>query len=251
LRIKPDYAEAHSNLGSALGQEGKLTEACEQWEAALRIKPDMAEAHYNLGFVAAHAGRTEDAIQHWEAAVRIRPKYPEVQYNLGVLLQQAGRNSEAIEHYRAALDINPEIAEAQYNLGTLLEQAGNVPETIRCYERALQLKPDFVEAQNSLARLLATISLSDGGAPSRAVELAQRVCALSANRTAGYLDTLAIAYAATGRFDDAATTAEKAIDLARADGKPQLVDEIQLRLELYRNGHPYRPSSPAAASGTP
>jgi tetratricopeptide (TPR) repeat protein len=251
LRLKPDYAEAHSNLGSSLGQQGKLTEACEHWEAALRIKPDMAEAHYNLGFVAAHAGRTGDAIQHWEATVRIKPKYPELQYNLGILLQQAGRNAEAIEHYRAALDIDPHIAEARYNLGTLLEQAGNVPETIRCYERALQLKPDFPEAQNSLARLLATISLSDGGAPSRAVELAQRVCAPSGNRTAGYLDTLAIAYAATGRFDDAVATAQKAVELARADGKAQLANDIQARLELYRSGHPYHPTSPAAVFGAP
>jgi tetratricopeptide (TPR) repeat protein len=251
LRLKPDYAEAHSNLGSALGQEGKLAEACEHWEAALRIKPDMAEPHYNLGFVAAHAGRTGDAIRHWEAALRIKPKYPELHYNLGILLQQAGRNSEAMEHYRAALDINPGVAEAQYNLGTLLEQAGNVPETIRCYERALQLKPDFVEAQNSLARLLATISLSDGGAPSRAVALAQRACKLSGNRTAGYLDTLAIAYAATGRFDDAVATAQKAVDLARADGKTPAADEIQARLELYRSGRPYRPISQEATSGTP
>lgn len=251
LRLKPDYAEAHGNLGSALGQQGKLAEACEEWEAALRIKPDMAEVHYNLGFVAAHAGRTEEAIQHWEAAVRIKPKYPELHYNLGVLLQQAGRNAEAIEHYRAALDINPDVAEAQYNLGTLLEQTGNVAETIRCYERALQLKPDFVEAENSLARLLATISLSDGGAPSRAVELAERACASSGHQTAGYLDTLAIAYAAAGRFDDAVATAQKAVDLAHADGKTKVADEIQKRLELYRGGHPYRPSSQAATSDTP
>jgi tetratricopeptide (TPR) repeat protein len=251
LRLKPDYAEAHSNLGSALGQQGKLAEACKEWEAALQIDPNMAQAHYNLGLVAAHAGKADDAIEHWEAALRIKPGYPGLHYNVGILLQQSGRNAEAIEQYRAALDIDPENAEAQYNLGTLLEQAGNVTETTRCYEQALRLKPDFVEAENSLARLLATISLSDGGAPSRAVELAQRACELSGNRTAGYLDTLAIAYAATGRFDDAVTTAQKAIDLDRANGKPQLADEIETRLELYRSGRTYHPSSQTTVPGSP
>ena len=49
LRIKPDYAEAHNNLGIALVQAGRMQEAIGHYEQALRIKPDYAEAHYNLG----------------------------------------------------------------------------------------------------------------------------------------------------------------------------------------------------------
>ena len=50
LRLKPDYAEAHNNLGHAWSQmPGRLNDAIAQYEAALRIKPDYAEAHYNLG----------------------------------------------------------------------------------------------------------------------------------------------------------------------------------------------------------
>lgn len=251
LRIKPDYAEAHSNLGSALAQQGKLTEAVEHWEQALRIKPEIAEAHYNLGFIAAKSGRTEDAIKHWETAVRIRPNYAEVHYNLGILLQQAGRSREAIGHYQQALEISPRIAEANYNLGILLEQGGNVPDAIRYYKQALRIKPEFVEAQNSLARLLATLSPADGGDPIRAVELAQRVCDLTGSRTARYLDTLAVAYAATGRFDDAVATAQKAVDLARADGQTQLVTEVESRLALYRDRHAYRGSVGAAHPQNP
>ena len=77
---------------------------------------------------------------------------------------------------------------------------------------------------------------ADGGDPVRAVTLAERACKLTNNQVAGYLDTLATAYAAAGRFDDAITTAGKAIDLARSAGQPQVVKEIQSRLQLYRNG---------------
>ena len=49
LRIKPDYAEAHYNLGNIFLQERKLSEAIGHYEQALRSKPDYAEAHYNLG----------------------------------------------------------------------------------------------------------------------------------------------------------------------------------------------------------
>ena len=57
LRIKPDYAEAHNNLGIALAQTGKIEDAIGQYEQALRIKPDYAEAHYNLGNALAASGQ--------------------------------------------------------------------------------------------------------------------------------------------------------------------------------------------------
>ena len=48
LRIKPDYAEAHYNLGVALAQAGRIPEAIEHLQQALRIKPDYAQAQNAL-----------------------------------------------------------------------------------------------------------------------------------------------------------------------------------------------------------
>jgi tetratricopeptide (TPR) repeat protein len=41
LRTRPDYEQAHTNLGNALSQlPGRLPDAIAQYEAALRIRPD-------------------------------------------------------------------------------------------------------------------------------------------------------------------------------------------------------------------
>ena len=48
LELKPDFAEAHSNLGNALKDQGKLDEAIACYRRALELKPDYAEAHSNL-----------------------------------------------------------------------------------------------------------------------------------------------------------------------------------------------------------
>jgi len=48
LRINPEYAEAHNNLGAALGQMGRISEAIEQLKAALRISPNDVVAKNNL-----------------------------------------------------------------------------------------------------------------------------------------------------------------------------------------------------------
>ena len=108
-------------------------------------------------------------------------------------------------------------------------------------EEAVRVDPHSIEAQSNLARVLAVLPATEGGDPVRAVTIAQRVCELSGNRVAAHVDTLAIAYAAAGRFDEAVATAQKAIELARAGGQAELVKEIEARLELYRNGHPYHP----------
>ena len=49
LAIKPDYAEAHNNLGIAFKDLAQLDAAVKCYEQALAIKPDYAEAHNNLG----------------------------------------------------------------------------------------------------------------------------------------------------------------------------------------------------------
>ena len=48
LRINPDLAEVHYNLGKALAQVGRAPEAIVQYEQALRIKPDFTQAQNAL-----------------------------------------------------------------------------------------------------------------------------------------------------------------------------------------------------------
>ena len=73
LRLKPDYAEAHNNLGVALNQAGRVQEAIPHFEQALRLKTDYADAHYNLGNVLLQAGELEEAIGHYKQVLRLKP----------------------------------------------------------------------------------------------------------------------------------------------------------------------------------
>ncbi|MGD1021060.1 MAG: tetratricopeptide repeat protein [Verrucomicrobiia bacterium] len=240
LRVNPDYAQAHYNLGVALAQTGKIEEAIVHYEQALRINPDDAEAHYNLGVVLARTGKTKEAIAHFEQALRIKPDSAEAHYNLGKAFLQEGRLREAIVHLEQTIRIKPDYAAAHYNLGNALARTGKIEEAIAHFEQALRIKPDYADVQNDLAWLLATRGPSEGGDPVRAVTLAERACAQTGNSAFPYLDTLAAAYAAAGRFQEAVATAQKAIDLARAAGQTQAANEIMPRLELYRNAHAYR-----------
>jgi len=240
LRLKPHSAEAHSNLGIALGQAGRIPEAIEHLQQALRIKPNDAAAHNNLGDALYQMGRVQEAIKEFEAALRIMPDYAEAHINLGIALGRAGRFPAAAGQWEQVVRLKPDSAEAHYNLGVCREKTGQVCEGIAQYEEALRLKPDLTTAQNDLAWSLATHTPAEGGDPVRAVALAQQVCERAGNGVPTYLDTLAAAYAAAGRFNDANATAEKAFELASAEGQPRMAEKIESRLQLYRDGHAYR-----------
>ncbi len=107
----------------------------------------------------------------------------------------------------------------------------------------MRIEPGNAQTQDALAWLLATLPPADGGDPVRAATLARQACDLTHDRKPNYLDTLAAAYAAQGRFSDATETAEKALALARAAGETQLVAEVQARMDLYRAGQPFQVSA--------
>ena len=49
IRIDPDDATAHYNLGNAYIDSGKFKKAIKSYNHAIRINPDYTKAHYGLG----------------------------------------------------------------------------------------------------------------------------------------------------------------------------------------------------------
>ena len=154
LHVRPDFAEAHNNLGTARLNQGRVDEAIRHWQRALSIRPDFAEVHYNLANVL-HAHRQEDqAIHHWRQALRCRPDYPEAHYNLGNTLLVKGSKEEALDHYQQAIRLRPHYAEAHCNLGNALESQGKLPEAVPHWQQALAIQPELPEAHNNLGNAL-------------------------------------------------------------------------------------------------
>ena len=82
LELKPDFAEAHNNLGGAFKEQGRLEEADACFRRALELKPDYVEAHSNLGSVFKDQGRLEEAIACYRRALELKPDFAEVHSNL-------------------------------------------------------------------------------------------------------------------------------------------------------------------------
>src|SRR5208337_584996 len=62
----PMQVSAIVYLGIALAQEGNLKEAVEQYQRVLRLQPNIAAAHYNLGVILLQLGAGQEAIEHFQ-----------------------------------------------------------------------------------------------------------------------------------------------------------------------------------------
>ena len=51
IALKPDYAEAHNNLGIVFQELGRIDEAESMYSQAIALKPDYAEAHRHLSLI--------------------------------------------------------------------------------------------------------------------------------------------------------------------------------------------------------
>ena len=61
-------AETHYQLGVALGRQGKIPQAIEEFQEALELAPDSAETHYNLGVALSKQGDTTHGLEHMQQA---------------------------------------------------------------------------------------------------------------------------------------------------------------------------------------
>ncbi|HUR58347.1 MAG TPA: tetratricopeptide repeat protein, partial [Opitutaceae bacterium] len=151
---RPGNVRARCQLGEALRVAGDLRGAQAQFEAALRIQPDYAAAHNDLGIVlSVDPAQLPAALAHFEAALRVAPGAAPIHNNHGVALSQVhGREANAQEEFRTAIRLEPGFADAHKNLANLLIRLpGGGEEAVREYGEALRFSPGDADAHANLA----------------------------------------------------------------------------------------------------
>jgi len=239
LRINPRLYDAHNNLGLILFEQTRYDEAAAHFSEALRLKPDHLNARQNLGIVYVAQGKFELAAEQFQEALRLKPDWPQTHNKLAAVFIKLKRLDDAATHYEYSIELDPNQPDVHKELGMIFHRQRDFERVIYHWQKALQLQPQSIELMNNLAWILATNPNPNFREPRKAVTLAEKACEISNYQLPGSLDTLSAAYAAAGRFSDAVTTAQKALDLAQAAKDQQFEEDIKERLVLYEAGQPY------------
>lgn len=154
LEIDPDNPDALHLSGVFAHLAGKQAFALAMLEKSVRLAPENAQFHYNLGVVYGVLTRLEEAAQHYRQALSRQPEHVAALNNLGNAALSLERYQEARDCYERLLKSNPDNAEAVLSLGVALLNLREHEQAAPWYERALALKPDFQRARWEYARLL-------------------------------------------------------------------------------------------------
>ncbi|MEM7587197.1 MAG: tetratricopeptide repeat protein, partial [Acidobacteriota bacterium] len=267
VELDPRHTLARFNLATAALRRGACDEAIRRYRQLLEREADFAPAHHNLGRCHERQGELEAATLAYRDAIRADPGFASAYNSLGLALEQQGEEAAALAAYRNAVAYRQEFALAHFNLADLLWSQGKHAEAANAYERGLSYRPDNPQARynragalmaagdeveaaaelakvvdqrgepgelHNLAWILATSERPELRDPQRAVELAERAARATRRQSAEILETLAAAYGAAGRRDDATATLHSAASLARAQGRHGLANRLERRLRGRR-----------------
>ena len=186
---------SHNNLGSALAQANKFDEAKAQIEKAIELNPENGAAHVNMGHLLEVTGHRQEAIEQLTKGIELAPKSADGHNIYGVILARTGKLPEAIAEFKLAVDLSPQSAESHYNLG-----------------RAYAASNQFTDA---LPQFEAASNLSGGQEPA-------------------ILQMLAAMYSETGKYQQAVTIAQQALDLATRQQNDELAAALKANLSRYQ-----------------
>ncbi|MCB0334760.1 MAG: tetratricopeptide repeat protein [Bdellovibrionales bacterium] len=122
----------------------------------LVVSPDNFMAYTNLGRALEEQGRISEALENYRRAVHLRPQYPTALNNLGSALAKTQRFPEAKEYFQRALKVAPDFISARYNLGLLEFYTGNLDLAERLWQETLEKDPHYAPAIESLRHITST-----------------------------------------------------------------------------------------------
>ena len=185
------------------------------------------------------SGQYDQAITSYQNSLALSPDQPLARKRLAQCLANNNQPVQAIATYQDYLNSQPNDREAHLNLAMLLGSTGHDADAISHYHKVIELDTNVLLALNNLAWLLATDSDPKLRNGKEAVSLAEHACQRTHYQQAFLIGTLAAAYAEVGRFDDAVAAAQKAHDVALANGQKDIAERNLRLMQLYQSGKPF------------
>ena len=190
------------------------------------------------GYEALQAHKNEEAVRWFRDAVAMQPGMYQAWFDLGIAYQDMGNNAAAMDAYHQAAERGD--PHAAYYLGTVYARgtegvAKDGRQAAYWYRKAAEAGDSWL--LNNVAWELTTSDDPAVRDPKSALEYAQKAVNEEKTPEASHMDTLAAAFYANGRYEEAVKTQERAIELSKGeneeDEKSQDDKRMLERLEKY------------------
>lgn len=235
IEIDPSHSEALVRIGSIHERSRNLEGAIAVYRQASQLDlplPEAVQIRYLFGNVLRQSGDLDSAQAAYSWIVEADSGFVPALAALAGLKGQVGQFDESAALYRRWVEKEPQKLNARLGEVTALIANDRFLDARDRLEAGLAAFPDNLTLKDVLARHLAVCpdhSVRDGA---RAVELALEV--YQKVPSAESIETLAMAYAQAGRFDEAIEWQLHLIDKAQDQANPAVLARLRGNLDLYR-----------------
>jgi tetratricopeptide (TPR) repeat protein len=136
----PKSFALHELMGEVYAALAQGPKALEHLQEAVRLKPDSAEARTNLAATLSHAGKTAAAGEQFRKALALEPKNYDANHNLGEFYIQSGKIDAALPLLKDAQHINPASYDNGYDLALAYFLTGRLTEARQMAQSLAQSK---------------------------------------------------------------------------------------------------------------
>ena len=155
---QPANLDAMRRLGLLAANRSAFDEATLWFRAALAAGPQRAQAHTDLGIALRQQGHGAEAAGHFRRAAELEPANTAMQLMARLAhanqLDEQGRSAEALAAFGDAAQHHPDSADAWASLGNMQRFLANPEAAAGSFQRALHLAPDRLEVIELFARTL-------------------------------------------------------------------------------------------------
>ena len=160
VALRPDFAEAWSDLGQARKMLADDDGALAAFERSIQVDPENAVAQYRLGAEYLRRGDAHRAVAHLQQSFRLNPKDQSMLYSLQLALRQDGQAEEALRVKQKLAEVLRDIdrvSQAEFtalrlnNEGAALEKQKDLKSAIEKYRQAVALDPNHIGIRTNYA----------------------------------------------------------------------------------------------------
>ena len=240
---KNNLIEKEPHLARIL--EDKLKETLEESvrkdsDSRIELDANSIKKLASLGYI---AGKTEEELVSDEKEedpkdlIHIYTKYDKAAH----LVHNNKDLNTAKRMLEELIQQRPGFIESYMSLADICKFQNDVDGAVSYYRRAYEIQPTCVTYAmlNDLAWKMATMPSLASRDVDATVKYARDACERVDFKDPVSMDTLAVAYAATGDYEKAANTARIALRMASSSNEKELAQEIAKRLKLFEQSMPY------------
>jgi serine/threonine-protein kinase len=213
------YAQAYAGLGEAFWKKFIQTtnpewvgQAQSYLNRSILIDDQLASPHISLGLLYRRTGLYEKAISEYQRALQLDPKNFEAAAGLALSYEGQGNLEKAEEIYKDAIKLKDDYWKGYGDLGFFYYFQGRYAEAEKFFLRSAELAPGNILILNNLGATYIKLGKSE-----QATAVFEKSLSIKPNADA--CSNLAHIYFYQGRYADAMTRNEEAIELGENEWK--------------------------------